>query len=93
MPEVSNEKQGLLFWTGPWAIWAYLQFRNLIVSLLEFNLSEVSVQPVHLVRVRHWMDSQSLLEQFTLFFTWIRVFSQLIMVVLNSLKEKGNVYS
>lgn len=50
---------------------AYLQLSNLIVSLLEFNLSEVSVQPVHLFRVRHWMDSQSLFELFALFFSWI----------------------
>lgn len=72
---------------------AYLQFSNLIVSLLEFNLSEVSVQAVHLFGVRHWMDSQGFLELFALFFIGIRVFSQLIMVVLKPLRRNREVFS
>lgn len=87
--EVCKKNPGFVFdWKS-----SYLQFSNLIISLLEFNLSEVSVQPVHLFRVRHWMDSQSFLELFTLLFAGIRVFSQLIMVVLKALRRNREVFS
>lgn len=67
---------------------AYLQLSNLIVSLMQLNLGEASVQPVHLFRVRHGMNSQGSLELLVLLFIWVRVFSELVMVVLESLQRR-----
>lgn len=46
------------------------------------------MQPVHLFRVRHRMDSQSSSKLLTLLFVWIKVFAQLIMVVVETLRQK-----
>lgn len=36
----------------------YLQLLNFLVSVLQLYSGKVSVEPVHLDRIQHWMDSE-----------------------------------